>query len=457
MGFLSGNTKKRQSSDFFSSGTKKTPKDTYQPVDLLVGGKQNITFKLDQIKNMVGNKLNQSYNKFVKEVINRKLIRPEDVRYRFEKIFCNNVSVFENVKSKCSSGGFKSVIMCKKDSIGSECNYVYMFDFKKHDNDMGYDAFMQNGQMDLNVYSASIGASPLYFKSLFISLYNNSRIRIDFMIQPNYGTELFEFLFVPRNKNHVPGSKPNLALSLIFTLTALYTFIILHSKGITHRDLKPENINIGDPNSSSGLIIIDFGLALNNKFPSKDYSYAGTLDYFTPKIAEKVLDDKVNLKYEDYYDLDIHSIGINLVNIMWLNLLQIDKNKYAVCPGKNANVSESKQMCQYLLCHFRQDGTLGFDKKVNSIKYKDRDFNDLFNLLKTKAFQMCQYGFTTYSDGKNSLNIMRQMYNDIITTIRLRKDKLLPLLRMTPVKLNSVILKEIDPNFTYATSQPSRI
>lgn len=35
----------------------------------------------------------------------------------------------------------------------------------------------------------------------------------------------------------------------------------MHSKDIMHRDLKPENIMFKDPNSVSGLRIVDFGLA----------------------------------------------------------------------------------------------------------------------------------------------------------------------------------------------------
>lgn len=436
---------RKKSSTFFGLFTTKR-KEIPINVNILSGGKIHSNFSIDPIKHSIGNRLNHLYNKFVKSVWEQKLTKSEDIRYKFEKMFCNKSSIFENVNTKCGSGGFKTVIICKKGQSNKTCNYVYMFDFKKHDNDMGDDMFMHNGTMDLSNYP-SIGASPLYFKSLYLNLSNNSRIRIDFMIQPNFGAELFEFLFIPKNKYYTPGSKPNLALSLIFLLTTLHTFIILHSKGITHRDLKPENINIGDLKNTS-LIVIDFGLALTNKFPSKDYSYAGTLDYFTPRIAEKVIDDKIVLKYDDYYDLDLHSIGINILNIMCMSLLKVDGQKFKECPGKNAFNSDSKQMCQYLLCHYKDDGTLGFEKKVNNIKYKDRDMNDLFNMVKIKAIQLCQYGFSVYSEKGSNVVVMKQMYNEIIATLKLKKS-LLTIFNSTPIKLNNAIMKDIDPTFTY--------
>lgn len=411
---------------------------------LLIGGKINSNFgdEIEQIDSLISKKLNEYFDRFTGEITKRQLTKLDDIKHVFKKIFCNNESIFKTTSGKCSFGGFKTVIICKKNSNNVDCKYVYLFDFKNSINSFGEDIFMENRKMDLSQYSDTIGASPYYFKKLIIPLYNNSRIRIDFMIYPNYGMELFKFLFDPVNKKFAPRTISNLALSFVFILTALYTFKIIHAKGITHRDLKPENINIG-----SKLIIIDFGLALSNTFSSDYFSFAGTTEYFTPNLANKFLDDSFQLNYDDYYDLDLHSIGINLINIMCLDIFEIKKNKFNNCPGRHATKDKNKQMCLYLLCHYKKDGTLGTMKRLERIIYNDPVYNELFNMLKNQANRLCNYGFKVYSKNNNSLSELTQMYDDIITFVKNNKEKIAELQNKIPVKLNKMILKDLEFDF----------
>jgi calcium-dependent protein kinase len=59
----------------------------------------------------------------------------------------------------------------------------------------------------------------------------------------------------------------------------------MHSKDIMHRDLKPENIMFKDPNSVSGLRIVDFGLATSQLAEKYPFPKCGTPGYVAPEIA----------------------------------------------------------------------------------------------------------------------------------------------------------------------------
>lgn len=337
----------------------------------------------------------------------------DDIKDLFEQFMCKD-NVFNVKKTICGVGSYKVVLLCNENI--PDCKYVYAFDFKHHPEEEGDEKFMKGGRYeDLHELDKYLSIAPLFHKKLYCGY--SDRQRVDFMLLPNNGNELFNFLYSSSMSNKLKiGSANNLWLSLVFLLTTLYSFGRLHKKGYVHRDLKPENMLIGNPNNKARdfLTVTDYGFIIHKNEPR--YDVTGTPEYLTPKISKvyQSMESSKKLTFIDLIEHDIHTIGYNLIQIMINNVFSGISSK-AECKtiirncGKSAIKKHNigKTSCKidamtYLACNDNIDGTLGERKTLMSIKMKHNshsipDFPKyILPLMKDMAIKLSAFGFTKH-------------------------------------------------------------
>ena len=86
----------------------------------------------------------------------------------------------------------------------------------------------------------------------------------------------------------------------------------MHKHHIIHRDIKPENILLSSINDTTGIKLIDFGLATKLTSENANFKICGTPGYVAPEI--------INSEGEAIYDekCDIFSCGAILYNLYFL-------------------------------------------------------------------------------------------------------------------------------------------
>lgn len=391
--------------------------------------------------------------------------RVDEIKDSFHTEMCRD-GLFKVKKTICGVGSYKVVLLCK-DNI-PDCKYVYAFDFKHHPKEPGDEKFMKGGLYgELYELDKVLSIAPIYHRKLYCG-YKDIQ-RVDFMLLPNNGNELFNFLYVEKSRSkYKSGSTNNLWLSFVFLMTTLYSFGMLHAKGYVHRDLKPENMLIGNHNNPSRdfLTVTDYGFIMH--YSESKYDVTGTGEYLTPKIAkvyEGMLSSRT-LKFTDFIEHDLHTIGYNFIQIMTNELFstistkKICRNIVEKC-GKNS-IKLAGKNCKvdaitYLACNDEVDGTLGERQKLLNIKQRKGSMIDsiphfpdyAIDIMRDAALTLASFGFEhnlkDYSEGRHyAINtfyrITRELrkHEDFDVFQRVMKKKLLK------VKLNPIIWGEIE-------------
>jgi hypothetical protein len=337
---------------------------------------KNSVKKHNQNNNITEHKENQRIVEIVERLFDKfktfkNKVRYEDdsdeIKEEFQREMCKD-NLFKVKKTICGIGSYKVVLLCNQPM--ADCKYVYAFDFKHHPKEPGDEKFMKGGRYgNLYQYNDILSIAPIFHKKLYCG-YDELQ-RVDFMLLPNNGNELFNVLYI--DKTHTKfkaGSTHNLWLSFVFLCTALYSFGLMHQLGYVHRDLKPENMLVGNKNNESRdfLTITDYGFVINEK--EERYDITGTPEYLTPKISRiyQNMESSRNLKFVDLVEHDLHSIGYNLVQILISEVFSsissksICKNIIEKCGTKSVKMIGSKckvDAMTYISCTNDIYGTLG--------------------------------------------------------------------------------------------------
>lgn len=95
----------------------------------------------------------------------------------------------------------------------------------------------------------------------------------------------------------------------------------LHDKKLVHRDLKPENILLKTKESDTDIVIADFGLSTDIRFPEKIlFKRCGTPGFVAPEVLN--YDEKKKVPFYDE-KCDIFSVGVILYILYSLQNLLI--------------------------------------------------------------------------------------------------------------------------------------
>jgi serine/threonine protein kinase len=408
------------------------------------------------------------FDKFVKF---KNSVRYEDdvneIKESFQYEMCRD-NLFKVRKTICGVGSYKVVLLCKEDI--ADCKYVYAFDFKHHPKEPGDEQFMKGGLYgDLYEYDNILSLAPIFHRKLYCG-YKDIQ-RVDFMLLPNNGEELFNFLYVNRTRTKFKSGTPNnLWLSFVFLMTALYSFGMLHNKGYVHRDLKPENMLIGNHYNADKdyLTITDYGFVMHQN--AKKYDLTGTGEYLTPKISRifEGLQSSSTLKFTDFIEHDLHSIGYVFIQIMICELFSSISSKpdckrvIEKCGKKAAKQTGNKcsiDAITYLACNDRVDGSLGEKSKLLNIKQKKHgkisldtvpNFPDYaLEIMRENGLILAEFGFESHlkdiTEGRHyAINCFYRIAR------KLRKHEDFEIFRkvmrrgVLKVKLNPIIWSEIE-------------
>lgn len=409
----------------------------------------------------------------VEKLLNNFIIFQKKVKYEddvdeikdiFESEMCKD-NIFNVKKTICGTGSYKVVLLCKENI--SDCKYVYAFDFKHHPDEDGDEKFMKEGRYkDLAQLDNILSITPIFHKKLYCG-YSNAQ-RVDFMLFPNNGNELFNYLYLSKEGNKLKmGTSYNLWLSFTFLMTTLYSLGMLHKKGYAHRDLKPENMLIGNPNNKDRnfLTVTDYGFVIHKDEPK--YDVTGTPEYLTPKIS-KIYQNIISsskLRFVDLIEHDLHTIGYNLIQIMVNNVFSGISTKAecdTIIRNCGTNIINSRNIgksnCKidamtFLSCNDKIEGTLGERNKLLSIVQKSDNvpkFPDYaIKLMKSAAITLSAFGFTEHFkdtiEGQHyGINMFKMLsrelkaHNDFNIIRKVINSDVLK------VKLNPLIWKQIE-------------
>jgi serine/threonine protein kinase len=364
----------------------------------------------------------------------------DEIKEEFQMEMCKD-NLFNVKKTICGVGSYKVVLLCNQDL--ADCKYVYAFDFKHHPKEPGDEKFMKGGRYsELYKYNDILSIAPIFHKKLYCG-YDDLQ-RVDFMLFPNNGNELFNMLYIDKlHTKFKSGSTHNLWLAFVFISTALYSFGLMHQLGYVHRDLKPENMLVGNKNNEARdfLTITDYGFVVNEK--EERYDVTGTPEYLTPKISRiyKNMESSRNLKFVDLVEHDLHSIGYNLVQILISEVFSSISSK-SVCKNiiqkcGNNSVKMKGKKCKvdamtYISCTNDIDGTLGEKDKLMSLKHKHKSEKkeDKFNfpdygleIMKKYAINLSSFGFNKHlKDNDEGKRYAMDTFNRFVREIKMNKD-----------------------------------
>ena len=408
--------------------------DKYQNIDLKIEGKLNKDFTLTP---EINNNLT-SLNNVIQETINLKVgsnCTMDEFRQLLQYRICDKKMIILK-NSECAHGGFKLVLTC------GNCDYVYMFDFKKIITAPGDDIFMQGGLIDLSDLDNIMLSGPSYFRPVIINTTKTTtpNIRFDFMIARNCGIDVHAYYakyfkeyfdYHKVNKILIPKNNKSYLLSVCILLTLLYSISLLHERNVFHCDIKNANVLIG--NDINPITLIDFGLSVNDNedlFPKTNYKARGTPEHFTKTIIGLQKPKNMNtLTLLDYKDMDLHSIGFTSLFVLtgqYMYDIVIKKRN----PYKRLDIYNKLDILY-------NDGIEIINDMFEIVKQPMAETKlKIINIME----KLSQFGFHKHVDGTNQAKIIYDELLEIVRGDPDLKQEIQQFLKEQQLKLNPAII-----------------